>query len=113
MKKIMIFAGLLLFMVACSKDKSVQEPVGNDNTVYIRSTGFTPSNMTVGFTSSVTWVNEDGETHTVTSDDASFESNDIQPGESFTYKFSTSGTYKYHCTYHPAETGTIVAAGIR
>jgi plastocyanin len=51
----------------------------------------------------VVWVNDDGEVHTVTSDDGAFDSGDILPGANFSLVFSEIKNYNYHCKYHTNE----------
>jgi len=72
---------------------------------------FSPDVITViiGKNSTVTWVNQDGTTHTVTATDNSFNSGDIKAGASWSYQFSTAGTYTYYCLYHSAwMKGTVI-----
>jgi plastocyanin len=66
-------------------------------------TGYDPDNITVviGVNNTVIWTNNDNEPHTVTATDKSFDSGNMNPGATFTYKFTTPGTYTYICTYHP------------
>jgi len=54
----------------------------------------------------VTWQNKDSTEHTVTSNTNVFASSILSPGQSFSYTFSTAGTYPYHCLIHPMS-GTI------
>jgi plastocyanin len=72
--------------------------------------GYSPDPVTVvvGFNSTVTWVNDDTAPHTVTANDAGFDSGNVGPGESFTFTFTAPGTYQYYCAYHPWMTGTVV-----
>jgi len=69
---------------------------------------YSPSSYTVEVGTTVTWVNHDGTTHTVTSTDGTFDSGSMPPGASFSYTFTNAGTYQYACSYHPWMTGTIV-----
>lgn len=57
----------------------------------------------------VTWTNNDGVTHTVTSNGVpSFTSSGyIGPGQTYSLSFPTAGTYSYHCSIHTTMTGTI------
>ena len=55
----------------------------------------------------VTWSNQDGTQHTSTSDTGIWGSKILNPGNTFSFTFSTPGTYTYHCEIHPM-TGTIV-----
>jgi plastocyanin len=80
--------------------------------------GYTPDKITVliGVNSSVTWTNADSAPHTVTSTSgpagaASFDSGNLNAGQTYTYNFTTPGTYQYHCSYHSWMTGTVVVVG--
>jgi plastocyanin len=78
------------------------------------SKGFSPPDITVvlGVNNTVAWTNGDTSPHTVTADDGSFYSGNLAPGSSFTYTFTSTGIYAYHCTYHPWMTGIVtVKAG--
>jgi len=77
--------------------------------------GFAPDKVTVviGVNSTVTWTNNDNAAHTVTSTNLTsgtpaFDSGNLAAGQSFTYNFTSSGTYGYKCNYHAWMTGTIV-----
>lgn len=71
---------------------------------------YSPPTITVviGVNNTVTWVNNDIAPHTVTADDGSFNSGNLNAGESWTHVFTTRGTYSYHCNYHPWMHGTII-----
>src|SRR5881296_638495 len=70
---------------------------------------FSPANLTVKVGKTVTWVNKDTVTHTVTSDGSSmFDSGFMPTGATFQFTFTTARTYPYYCTVHPYMKGTIV-----
>lgn len=70
---------------------------------------YSPSPYTVKVGSTVTWVNKDGGTHTVTSSGSNlFDSGDMPAGGTYKYTFTQPGTYQYYCTIHPWMKGTIV-----
>lgn len=75
--------------------------------VSIEDFAFTPDTVQIHAGDSVTWTNNDAVTHTVTSDDAAFDSGNIAPGETFALDFQTAGTYTYHCDIHTSMTGTV------
>jgi plastocyanin len=56
----------------------------------------------------ITWTNRDAMVHTVSADDASFNSGAIQPGASWSATFSEPGTYPYHCGPHPFMKATVI-----
>ena len=76
-------------------------------TVSITDNVFTPASVTVPRNRAVRWTNNGGTAHTVTADDASFESNSIAPGGTFQRTFTVAGTFGYHCTIHPGMTGSV------
>jgi plastocyanin len=47
-------------------------------------------------------------THTLTADQGAFDSNNLSPGNAFSFTFSQAGTYTYHCKIHPSMMGTIL-----
>ena len=71
---------------------------------------YSPSTITVeiGVNNTVTWVNDDNAAHTVTATDGSFNSGNMNPGQSWTYTFTAAGTYEYYCSYHPWMKGTVI-----
>lgn len=74
---------------------------------------FSPTNVTVAVGATVTWLNNDGAKHTVTADNASFDSGTLNAGLSFVHTFTAAGTFAYGCDFHGNMRGTItvVAAG--
>ena len=115
MKKLISFSSLALifilgaFLYSCSKGNSSSSNVinNNPNSVSIANMAFTPASITVKAGTKVTWTNNDAMTHTVTADDASFNSGDISSGSTYSFTFSTIGTFNYHCSIHPSMTATI------
>lgn len=73
--------------------------------------GFQPTSITVKAGTTVTWKNTGAVAHTVTADDASFDSGHVAPGASFQHTFTTAGTYAFHCAIHRSMTGTVVVSG--
>ncbi len=74
---------------------------------------YTPSKIVIKQGDSVTWVNEDVAFHSVTSgyyDEPSeiFDSDYLDPEESFTFIFENVGTYDYFCTLHPWMKGQVI-----
>ncbi|HTW97027.1 MAG TPA: cupredoxin family copper-binding protein [Candidatus Methylomirabilis sp.] len=73
--------------------------------VSIQNFSFNPSSLTVSVGTTVVWTNNDPVPHQIGSD--SFNSSPLSQGGTFSHKFTTAGTYDYHCTIHPSMTGTI------
>ena len=68
---------------------------------------FKPPAETIKPGTTITWRNDDSIAHTVTSDNAIFDSGQIAPGSTFSYTFAKSGQYPYHCSVHPNMAGLI------
>lgn len=74
--------------------------IGNMSTI-----GFVPTSMTVKKGTTVTWTNRDSTDHTVTG--SGWDSGFIAPGESYSHRFDTVGSFDYSCTIHPTMQGTV------
>jgi hypothetical protein len=48
----------------------------------------------------VTWSNDGQSAHTVTANSGSFDSGNLDPGQSFSHTFTQPGTFAYYCQYH-------------
>jgi plastocyanin len=73
---------------------------------------YSPENLTVTVGTTVTWVNDDPVTHTITSTTVpsgakSFTSGFLAYQNKFSYTFTVPGVYYYYCTIHPFMTGTV------
>lgn len=70
---------------------------------------YSPNVIHVKVGQTVRWVNDDPIPHTVTADDNSFfDSGNLKKGQKWSYTFTATGTYKYHCTPHPYMKGTVI-----
>jgi plastocyanin len=80
-------------------------------TIQIKSTGFTPSSITVNHGDTVTFHNADKVDHQVVADNGAFASPILHAGRSWTTTLSTAGTFRYHDALHPGLKGKIVVKG--
>jgi plastocyanin len=73
---------------------------------------FTPQTLTVKLGTTVTWTNKDDIPHGVASANNAFsKSKALDTDDSYSFTFTTPGTYQYFCYIHPHMTGTIVVEG--
>jgi plastocyanin len=73
---------------------------------------FMPADITVPAGGSVSWTNEDGAPHTVTSDvKGLFNSGWKYRGGHIRFTFARPGTYPYHCSLHKQMLGTVTVTG--
>lgn len=68
---------------------------------------FNPKMVTVKAGDTVTWTNKDDIPHTV-ADPGAFKSKALDTGDSFSFTFTTPGSFDYFCSLHPHMTGRIV-----
>jgi YVTN family beta-propeller protein len=78
-------------------------------TAVIASFAF-PETLRIKAGQAVSWTNNDAVPHTVTADDGSWDSGDIASGKIFSQIFQKAGTFTYHCSNHPAMTGTVIVS---
>jgi amicyanin len=76
-------------------------PATNVTQVTIANFAYAPSNIQVSVGTTVTWTNQDSAPHTVTFKNGMKDSGLLRQGQSFSYTFTTPGTFDYYCTVHP------------
>ena len=76
--------------------------------VNIKDFEFVPSKVTIKVGGTVTWTNGGPSVHTVTADDGSFDSGQLQKGKTFSRTFESTGTFSYHCSIHPSMKAQVV-----
>jgi plastocyanin len=70
---------------------------------------FTPQTLTVRAGTTVTWTNKDDIPHGIAATGNGFtRSKALDTDDSYSFTFTTPGTYKYFCYIHPHMVGTIV-----
>ena len=95
-----VLAGGVLFARA---QTAAAAAVGIDNFT------FNPQAVTVKAGTTVTWTNKDDIPHGIAATNNAFKrSPALDTDDSFSFTFTTPGTYQYFCYIHPHMTGTIV-----
>jgi plastocyanin len=95
-----VLAGGVLFARA---QTTAAAAVGIDNFT------FNPQAVTVKAGTTVTWTNKDDIPHGIAATNNAFKrSQALDTDDSFSFTFTTPGTYQYFCYIHPHMTGTIV-----
>ncbi len=70
---------------------------------------FAPQQLTVKAGTTVTWTNKDDIPHGIAATGNAFNrSKALDTDDSYSFTFTTPGTYQYFCYIHPHMTGTIV-----
>jgi plastocyanin len=105
--------GLCGLLAACVSDTGPLENGTTTRTVHMQSSSFSPSSVQVSRGGSVTWVNDLTVAHDITPDNpnqvGAWTARKIaaNTGVNFTFTFTSSGVYDYHCTIHSGMTGRI------
>jgi plastocyanin len=93
---------------------SQDTPVFGATQVYMRNEKFSPARIEVVPGTTVTWTNHDAVPHNVTISPVVISSSDgsesglLYPGQSFSYTFTSQGTFQYHCQEHPGMIGEVI-----
>lgn len=76
--------------------------------VHIKDFAFVPATVTVRAGQTITFVEDDEASHTVTAENKSFDSGYMKQHDRWSHVFTTAGTYPYVCAYHSTMHGTVV-----
>ncbi|MEA2640717.1 MAG: hypothetical protein QOF51_2111 [Chloroflexota bacterium] len=74
--------------------------------IAVRDSSYDPAYPSVSVGTTVTWVNDDPELHTITSDDGVLNG-EIQPRGRYAFTFDQPGVYFYYCLAHDWMIGEI------
>ncbi len=123
-KKVLSVLITLLFVASIAVGAFVVSLAGSASTgggstqasvhVYIQNYNYIPNDVRIAPGTTVTWTNNDSMDHTVTSQSsapAPFDSGVISQGHSFSFTFTTPGTYPYYCKIHPFMHGNVTVLG--
>ena len=120
--KISLIFVALLFLAACAPKtgptpagplppiSSTAAPASGETAVTIANFAFDPATLTVTIGTTVKWTNQDSAGHTVTADDNSWSSGNLNQGDSYSHTFTQAGTYAYHCGVHPSMKATLIVS---
>ena len=103
---------LSVLAVGCaSQPASSPAPAVAGTQISNKGFAFNPNQPSVAKGATITWSNDDGTTHTVTSGvpgtlSGKFDQR-VEPGKTFSFTFSESGTYDFFCNIHNSMRGTI------
>jgi amicyanin len=109
MRKAML-AGALGALVGAALAASVLVARAQNQTLAVAIDNFTfnPQTLTVKAGTTVTWTNKDDIPHAIAAVGKQFKSKVMDTDNSYSFTFTTPGTYAYFCSLHPHMTGTIM-----
>lgn len=99
---------LLVIAPACGGGDDEPEAATGGDIVSIEDFVYKPAELTVKSGTTVTFTNKDGFAHTVTAKDKSYDSGNLDEGQSFEHTYDEPGTYEYFCAIHNSMTGSVV-----
>ncbi|HEX2221386.1 MAG TPA: cupredoxin family copper-binding protein [Candidatus Limnocylindria bacterium] len=102
-----VIAAVLLVSAATGLARPAVPVRGATHQVSIDNFAFMPANLTVAVGDTVTWTNNDDAPHTATAGNGAFDSGNLDNGQTYSFTFTTAGTFSYICEIHPQMTGTI------
>lgn len=110
--------GFLLVAVPASAGGFCIEPAteAKGATVAMKGSCFTPTVLRAPAGETITFVNRDAESHTVTGVGEwglAFRHDEILPDETFSVTLDTEGIYVYSCLIHPGMAGAIVVGSAK
>ena len=103
---------LTVLAVGCAaQPASSPAPAVAGTQISIKGFAFNPNQPSVTKGATVTWTNEDGTTHTITSGTpgsatGKFDQS-LDGGKTFSFTFADTGTYEFFCKIHQTMRGTI------
>lgn len=69
---------------------------------------FTPKELTIAVGTTVKWVNHDDIPHTVVEKKTTFRSKALDTDDSYSFTFTSAGTFDYFCGLHPHMVGQVI-----
>jgi plastocyanin len=78
------------------------------NVITVDNFTFSPKELTVAVGTTVKWVNHDDIPHTIVEKKTTFRSKALDTDDSYSYTFTSAGSFDYFCGLHPHMVGKVV-----
>jgi plastocyanin len=95
---------ILAFGAVAAQDATKKDA----NEITIDNFTFTPKELTVAVGTTVRWVNHDDIPHTVVEKNTTFRSKALDTDDSYSFTFTSAGTFDYFCGLHPHMVGQVI-----
>jgi plastocyanin len=95
-----VLGAMLAFGAVAAQDAS--------DVITIDNFTFTPKELTVAVGTTVKWVNHDDIPHTVVEKKTTFRSKALDTDDSYSFTFTSAGTFDYFCGLHPHMVGQVI-----
>lgn len=97
-----------LVLIAALASLALPAQARADETISLVASGFRPNSVTIAAGERVTWRNDDPGPRRIISDKGLFDSALLQPGEKFSFRFRTDGTFGFRDGSVPDRRGAVV-----
>lgn len=101
----MLIAAVVFSAAACGR------PAPRSHTIEIRGFTYLPATLEVAAGDTVVWINRDAVPHTVTGDGQTWDSGNLDAGQTWRMVATSSSGGPYYCVYHPTMRGAVRVAG--
>lgn len=107
-----VWRGAVTAFAACALALTslAQPALAEGAVVKIDNFTFTPATLTIPLGATVTFENGDDIPHTIVMMALKSRSKPLDTGESFSFTFTTAGSFEYFCGLHPHMKGMIIVA---
>ena len=99
-----ILGAMLAFGAVAAQDATKKEA----NEITIDNFTFTPKELTVAVGTTIKWVNHDDIPHTIVEKKTTFRSKALDTDDSYSFTFTSAGTFDYFCGLHPHMVGQVI-----
>ena len=82
-------------------------PAPKTYNVTIQNFSFDQTALSVKKGDTVIWTNKDSAPHTVTGNSGGPSSGTLNTNATYSFTFTSAGTFNYHCSFHPSMVGTV------
>ncbi len=99
-----VIGAMLAFGTVAAQDAAKKDA----NEITIDNFTFTPKELTVAVGTTVKWVNHDDIPHTIVEKKTTFRSKALDTDDSYSFTFTSAGTFDYFCGLHPHMVGQVI-----
>ena len=99
-----VIGAMLAFGAVAAQDATKKDA----NEITIDNFTFTPKELTVAVGTTVKWVNHDDIPHTIVEKKTTFRSKALDTDDSYSFTFTSAGTFDYFCGLHPHMVGQVI-----
>ncbi len=99
-----VIGAMLAFGAVAAQDATKKDA----NEITIDNFTFTPKELTVAVGTTVRWVNHDDIPHTIVEKTTTFRSKALDTDDSYSFTFTSAGTFDYFCGLHPHMVGQVI-----